>query len=1485
MADVNLEVLVKESGTERAIANLESLQKKGLATAGSFDRVATAATAMAGAIQKATSAAGSGASLSGVDKSATAATTSLAALEREYTRLAQAQTNQTAAQRIANNLGSNPTRALNQIATLRDAYNADPIRDAMVVEQQEQEVLAARNGKLAATAALNESVWGSYAANLSAADLAMDKLTQAEVRYAEAQRATAASIAAGTGNRVAAGLPGAGNFRGTSAAEQNAINAAIQQEAVALNRVTEARVQLTAATEREAAAARTASAAQTDESQFGYFKYLILAGAAERAAQSILGIGEAAITASAAQQRAFADVDRTFDGTQAQLASLRQSLTDLSTVDPISFVDLASIAAMGNQLGIAAADIQSFTATVAEYSTISGESADAASTAFGKIANLTALPASQFSNLGSSIEYVARTTVATEASISSTAKEISALASGAGFSAQAIVGLSGALSSLSIPPERARGSLSLYFGALNKAIAEGGPKLQAFAQITGLTTKALGDMVANNQGQQVFTAFLSGLQDLNSIAKTTALKEVGLSTIRVDQTMRALSQNVPLVTQSFQGANTAFEANTELSRQYAKIQETLASRFVEFQNAVQNAASAVGNVFGPALGGVVVVVTNLLIGIEHFVNTPVGAAMAAIAGAIGLVAVAALGLVGAFALATAAQKVIPWALTSLGAKEANLGIVQFIGGLVGLNIATKEVNGSMVVTTQSIRAMRTEATAAAAAAIEQGAAFEAGAVGDGALAAGNVAVAETSAAAAVGLRTMKIALASTGIGLAVVLVGTLVEYLLEAGNAAKTAAQENKDFFGGSYSSGIADALEKDQVAYVKTGNAIQQISTNVTASKPRTDAWVNSIESATGAQVALSDGTQHATDQIKGQTIAYGDNAKAALATSLANSKQFQSLFKNTKANAALAAEGFDPTAFAKVLLQNPEDGGKQYMAKLTQGIASQYNLSSTELESLFKKLPDKAFELQGSAGKAFGVFSASIAASGIRLTEDQINALIKLKPAYETVSKAASATAAQIAYEGTQAAATAAANQALQSSTIGMGDGFEGATVSLSDYQDAVQTGLQTTLSFSAVLQTLTTAAGKDTKLINIKGFVKDLESANNDAVKFYNGLQQLAANGSTSFATQLASLGPAAQGILSGALKLSPEAQQKMEVDARFAAFLASDSFKKAFSANMLNNNEAYAQIFKATGNLEDVKAFMRAQVAGAGAEAEKAWDLLHPDFPLNLELKNPSPTQMDQWQQENDGKLTIKAKVIPLGGFGGTPATQKVNQYTDTATGATITLPATLDGKALSDSLAYWKLHENATPAQIAAALNTGNFSADINDWIKTHGAITLQATMQLNTDNALAKLNALRIAGNGVLAGRNVSTVQAHGGLQNEANWGAHMARFASGGGYGMFTGPGTGTSDSILARVSRGEYINTNDATRFWGADFFDSLNRKMLPASFAHMLGAAAASGNQGPQSVTNVSLIQNNPLTRDPLAQLREDSENLVSGLWGSR
>lgn len=67
-------------------------------------------------------------------------------------------------------------------------------------------------------------------------------------------------------------------------------------------------------------------------------------------------------------------------------------------------------------------------------------------------------------------------------------------------------------------------------------------------------------------------------------------------------------------------------------------------------------------------------------------------------------------------------------------------------------------------------------------------------------------------------------------------------------------------------------------------------------------------------------------------------------------------------------------------------------------------------------------------------------------------------------------------------------------------------------------------------------------------------------------------------------------------------------------------------------------------------------------------------------------------------------------------------------------------------------------------------------------------------------------------------------------------------------GGGRIDGPGTGTSDSILARVSNGENVITASTTDYYGQSFMDALNAKQVPR-FADggRVGGGAAGGMAG--------------------------------------
>lgn len=100
---------------------------------------------------------------------------------------------------------------------------------------------------------------------------------------------------------------------------------------------------------------------------------------------------------------------------------------------------------------------------------------------------------------------------------------------------------------------------------------------------------------------------------------------------------------------------------------------------------------------------------------------------------------------------------------------------------------------------------------------------------------------------------------------------------------------------------------------------------------------------------------------------------------------------------------------------------------------------------------------------------------------------------------------------------------------------------------------------------------------------------------------------------------------------------------------------------------------------------------------------------------------------------------------------------------------------------------------------------------------------------------------------------------------------------------GYIQGPGTSTSDSILARLSRGEYVLRADAVKKYGLDFLNALNAGRLPGFAAGGLVTGRSTGASG--TPVNLNLGgRDYPMTASPdiAVQLRRDThiEQLKKG-----
>ncbi|UXO93837.1 tail tape measure protein [Pseudanabaena phage Pan2] len=430
----------------------------------------------------------------------------------------------------------------------------------------------------------------------------------------------------------------------------------------------------------EEATRRQAEANQGLEGNLIRARYALYDVATSYAAVSAATLGAVTATTllSAQYETAFTEIERTTldsaGNVSANVDALREQFLDLSEVIPLSFQELTKIGSLGAQLGIAEQDLVSFTTTVAQFSKLSGVSADQTALAFGRIGELLGVSADKYVNLGSAIAATAVESAATEAQIISLTREISAGAAGAGLTADQVVGLSSALASLGVAPERARGALSTYFGTLNRAVAEGGQSLQDFAAITGLTTAELERLVRSGEGGEVLQRFIAGLNDLDNVGATQALDRLGLAQLRVEDTFRRLGQNVEFVNEQFGIAEQAYSQGTFLGDAYAVVLDDVASQFQLLLNSIGRFLATAGLPFLEFLRVALPLAADFFTALSKFASSDFGQAFFTVAGALTV-------LVGSLAAVRAASALATASLFALQTANLALGSAGILGGM------------------------------------------------------------------------------------------------------------------------------------------------------------------------------------------------------------------------------------------------------------------------------------------------------------------------------------------------------------------------------------------------------------------------------------------------------------------------------------------------------------------------------------------------------------------------------------------------------------------------------------------------------------------------------------------------------------------------------------------------------------------------------------------------------------------------------------
>lgn len=316
------------------------------------------------------------------------------------------------------------------------------------------------------------------------------------------------------------------------------------------------------------------------------------------------------------------DAQRSIENTAEETSSLKNALIGLSETIPVAFEDLASIATLGAQMGVAASGIVGFTETVSQFSAVTGVSAETVAQKFGRIAELANVDYSEFNNLGSSILYAGINAVATESEIMSLAESIAAVSEQAAFAPDEIIGMATALASTGIQAEQARGVFTRVFADIDRAVSVGGKELTAFASVAGMSAQDF-QQAWGTEGASydVFRAILGGLGATSDL--TSAFDKLNIVETREINTLTRLASNLNVVDQAIGDATSSFESGTFLGQSFNKTMDNLDAKIITFKNNLKSLAEALSGATAGALGVAVDVANNFLQSLKEIAKNPI----------------------------------------------------------------------------------------------------------------------------------------------------------------------------------------------------------------------------------------------------------------------------------------------------------------------------------------------------------------------------------------------------------------------------------------------------------------------------------------------------------------------------------------------------------------------------------------------------------------------------------------------------------------------------------------------------------------------------------------------------------------------------------------------------------------------------------------------------------------------------------------------
>lgn len=318
------------------------------------------------------------------------------------------------------------------------------------------------------------------------------------------------------------------------------------------------------------------------------------------------GIAVASLKSSVDFESAFTGVTKTVDGTEEQLAQLREEILELSTQLPSSASEIASVAESAGQLGIATEDIMSFTKVMIDLGNSTNVSADEASTSLAKFANVTKMSAKDYEKLGSTIVDLGNNFATTEADIIAMGQNLASAGTQVGMSQSDIMALATALSSVGLEAQAGGTAFSKALVSMQLAVETNSKDLKNWADVAGMSTKEFSKLFKED-ATSALQAFIKGLSECGGESESAikVLDDMGITETRLRDSLLRSANASDTFSSAIKVGSKAWEENTALTNEANKRYSTTESQMKMLKNEVQKTAIEFGDELAPSLRQIV----------------------------------------------------------------------------------------------------------------------------------------------------------------------------------------------------------------------------------------------------------------------------------------------------------------------------------------------------------------------------------------------------------------------------------------------------------------------------------------------------------------------------------------------------------------------------------------------------------------------------------------------------------------------------------------------------------------------------------------------------------------------------------------------------------------------------------------------------------------------------------------------------------------